>query len=131
VHRGAARLVGSQHPPAHRRAAGVRDGAACARPDRPMAGSAGRDGPVHPDRLRSRGGHRALHDGERGCPKAPGVRRTAELRFGHPFAVVAAGNANPPDSHRPDWPSPWHGLPVFSAWVADPEDATAEPNGTS
>jgi hypothetical protein len=20
-------------------------------------------------------------------------------------------------------PGPWHGLPVFSAWVADPEDA--------
>jgi hypothetical protein len=57
----------------------------------------------------------------------PGVRRTAELRFGHPFAVVAvaAGDAAPADSQGP--PSPWHGLPVFSAWVADPEDATAEP----
>jgi hypothetical protein len=62
----------------------------------------------------------------------PGVRRAAELRFGHPFAVVAvaAGNAGPPDSHRPGPHSPWHGLPVFSAWVADPEDATAEPDGT-
>jgi hypothetical protein len=63
----------------------------------------------------------------------PGVRRSAELRFGHPYAVVAvaADNAEPQDSHRPDSHSPWHGLPVFSAWVADPEDATAEPNSTS
>jgi hypothetical protein len=63
----------------------------------------------------------------------PGVRRAAELRFGHPFAVVAvaAGNARPRDSHRPGPHSPWHGLPVFSAWVADPEDATAEPSSTS
>jgi hypothetical protein len=62
----------------------------------------------------------------------PGVRRTAELRFGHPFAVVAvaAGNATPRDSQRPVPASPWHGLPVFSAWVADPEDATAGPAGT-
>jgi hypothetical protein len=57
----------------------------------------------------------------------PGVRRTAELRFGHPFAVVAVadGNADPQDSDRTVPSSPWHGLPVFSAWVADPEDATA------
>ncbi len=58
----------------------------------------------------------------------PGVRRTAELRFGHPFAVVAVadGSAEPQDSHRPVPRSPWQGLPVFSAWVADPEDATAD-----
>jgi hypothetical protein len=62
----------------------------------------------------------------------PGVRRTAELRFGHPFAVVAvaAGDARPRDSHRPVPPGPWHGLPVFSAWVADPEDAIAGPDST-
>jgi hypothetical protein len=42
-----------------------------------------------------------------------GRRRVAELRFGHPYAVVAvslAGN------------DAWRGLPVFSAWVAEPED---------
>jgi hypothetical protein len=63
----------------------------------------------------------------------PGVRRTAELRFGHPFAVVAvaAGQAEPQDSDRPGPHSPWHGLPVFSAWVADPEDGTTEPGSTS
>lgn len=65
--------------------------------------------------------------------RKPGVRRTAELRFGHPFAVVAvaAGGIKPQDSHRPVPHSPWHGLPVFSVWVADPTDATAEPGSTS
>jgi hypothetical protein len=45
-----------------------------------------------------------------------GVVRTAELRFGHPYAVVAVAT---------DWSGkgPWHGLPVFSAWVAQPQDA--------
>ena len=64
--------------------------------------------------------------------RRPGVRRTAELRFGHPFAVVAvaADTAKPQERHRPVPRGPWHGLPVFSAWVADPEDATAEPNRT-
>lgn len=60
--------------------------------------------------------------------RKPGVRRTAELRFGHPFAVVAVAtdNVTPPRHHDPVPASPWHGLPVFSAWVASPEDATAE-----
>ena len=43
-----------------------------------------------------------------------GVVRAAELRFGHPYAVVAV---------TADSRSPWYGLPVFSAWVARPEDA--------
>jgi hypothetical protein len=61
--------------------------------------------------------------------RKPGIRRTAELRFGHPFAVVAVttGGPAPPGQHRPEPPGPWHGLPVFSAWVASPDDATAEP----
>ncbi len=42
-----------------------------------------------------------------------GKRRVAELRFGHPYAAVAVTSA---DS------GPWRGLPVFSAWVAEPED---------
>lgn len=53
-----------------------------------------------------------------------GLVRTAELRFGHPYAVVAVTTDDP---GRPGGSSaarsPWHGLPVFSAWVADPEDA--------
>jgi hypothetical protein len=48
-----------------------------------------------------------------------GPVRTAELRFGHPYAVVAVTL----DTSGPPHPGPWHGLPVFSAWVADPEDA--------
>jgi hypothetical protein len=46
-----------------------------------------------------------------------GIRRVAELRFGHPYAVVAV-TVDEERGRRP-----WHGLPVFSAWIADPEDA--------
>ncbi|SCF24510.1 hypothetical protein [Micromonospora mirobrigensis] len=46
-----------------------------------------------------------------------GVARTAELRFGHPYAVVAVAT-----DRRGDTPGPWHGLPVFSAWVAEPAE---------
>ena len=61
--------------------------------------------------------------------RKPGLRRTAELRFGHPFAVVAVttGAHAPLGEHRQEPPGPWYGLPVFSAWVASPDDATAEP----
>jgi hypothetical protein len=46
-------------------------------------------------------------------PSRPGLIRAAELRFGHPYAVVAVAAGD----------GLWHGLPVFSAWVAQPEDA--------
>jgi hypothetical protein len=51
----------------------------------------------------------------------PGLLRTAELRFGHPFAAVAVTA----DDHSRGAPSAgtWHGLPVFSAWITRPEDA--------
>jgi hypothetical protein len=53
-----------------------------------------------------------------------GLIRTAELRFGHPYAVVAVTVDPPgPRSEPAAAPGPWHGLPVFSAWVADPQDA--------
>jgi hypothetical protein len=61
----------------------------------------------------------------------PGVRRIAELRFGHPFAVVAVGAAEPQTSRRPVPHSPWDGLVVFSAWVTDPEEAAAEPGSVT
>jgi translation initiation factor 1 (eIF-1/SUI1) len=53
-----------------------------------------------------------------------GLRRTAELRFGHPFAVVAVTVDENYDRNlgRPR-AGPWHGVPVFSAWVAEPQDA--------
>jgi hypothetical protein len=57
----------------------------------------------------------------------PGVRRTAELRFGHPYAVVAVTADKPRHLDNMAPRSPWHGLPVFSAWVTYPQDATAEP----
>ncbi|HYK70053.1 MAG TPA: hypothetical protein VEV45_19050, partial [Streptosporangiaceae bacterium] len=47
--------------------------------------------------------------------RIPAQHRHAELRFGHPYAVVALVQ---------DAGSPWHGLPVFSAWVSEPEDAS-------
>jgi hypothetical protein len=53
-----------------------------------------------------------------------GTRRVAELRFGHPYAVVAVtidGNGDTPAT--PAGRSEWHGVPVFSAWVAEPQDA--------
>jgi hypothetical protein len=46
-----------------------------------------------------------------------GLVRTAELRFGHPYAVVAVTADGPGAAEE------WRGLPVFSAWVAEPEDA--------
>ncbi|MEU5910346.1 hypothetical protein [Micromonospora sp. NPDC047527] len=56
-----------------------------------------------------------------------GVARTAELRFGHPYAVVAVATERRPDGTT----GPWHGVPVFSAWVAEPEelsDAAPDPD---
>ena len=58
--------------------------------------------------------------------RAPGrgLLRTAELRFGHPYAVVAVPSESPGRAHGSgSGEQPWHGLPVFSAWVADPQDA--------
>jgi hypothetical protein len=52
----------------------------------------------------------------------PRLHRVAELRFGHPYAVVAltvdAGAGAGSAAGR----SPWHGLPVFSAWVSEPAE---------
>jgi hypothetical protein len=42
--------------------------------------------------------------------------RVAELRFSHPYAVVAAAQTQTSD--------PWNGLPLFSAWVKVPHDAS-------
>jgi hypothetical protein len=55
-----------------------------------------------------------------------GVVRTAELRFGHPYAVVAVTVDEPGKDRQPSaGHGPWNGMPVFSAWVAQPEDAAA------
>jgi hypothetical protein len=52
-----------------------------------------------------------------------GRRRVAELRFGQPYAVAAVA-VDPGEDGQPGL---WHGVPVFSAWVADPQDAADEP----
>ena len=54
--------------------------------------------------------------------RRPGVMRTAELRFGQPYAVVAV-TTNPDQRGGLPVTSPWRGLPVFSAWITQPEDA--------
>jgi hypothetical protein len=48
-------------------------------------------------------------------PPPPGPYRTATVRFAHPYAVVATARAALDD--------PWHGLPVFTAWITSPADA--------
>ncbi len=48
-----------------------------------------------------------------------GRHREARLRFAFPYAVVAVAE----DLDADGTPGPWHGVPVFSAWVADPQDA--------
>jgi hypothetical protein len=53
----------------------------------------------------------------------PGIRRLAELRFGHPFASVAMATAERWDAVRSPAPGPWHGLPIFFAWVSEPTEA--------
>jgi hypothetical protein len=55
-----------------------------------------------------------------------GVVRVAELRFGHPYAVVAVATQQQHPGPGEVVDGPWHGLPVFSAWVATPEDAAQE-----
>jgi len=57
----------------------------------------------------------------------PGRRRTATVRFAHPFAVVAAAFDDTRAYHASPVPSAWHGLPVFSAWVSEPTDADPPP----
>lgn len=54
----------------------------------------------------------------------PGMDRFAELRFGHPYAVVAVALQRVSESEDV-FPvhGPWNGVPVFSAWVSEPEDA--------
>jgi len=55
--------------------------------------------------------------------RPPARHRDALLRFGHPYAVVAVTTAN---TGTASGSGPWDGLPVFSAWVSEPEDAADE-----
>jgi hypothetical protein len=64
-----------------------------------------------------------------------GLHRVAELRFGHPYAVVAVitedvaadDGAGQQQERGAAAPGPWQGVPVFSAWITDPEDARDDP----
>ncbi|MFD1364989.1 hypothetical protein [Actinoplanes sichuanensis] len=51
----------------------------------------------------------------------PMLAREAELRFAHPYAVVAVA-AQTSGAGSAAEPGPWHGVPVFSAWVSEPDD---------
>ena len=59
------------------------------------------------------------------APRPRRVRR-ATLRFGHPYVAIAVTS----DGRRSVGPvgkaaiDPWRGLPVFSAWVATPQEPT-------
>ncbi len=57
------------------------------------------------------------------APRPRRVRR-ATLRFGHPYAVIALPSSGGRRDPRPrrGQADPWAGLPVFSAWVATPQE---------
>ncbi len=60
--------------------------------------------------------------------RIPARHREAELRFARPYAVVAFAADSPAAFERlPADVSEWQGIPVFSAWVSEPEDAADEP----
>ncbi len=52
-----------------------------------------------------------------------GLSRTATLRFGHPYAVVAIVGRRPGRARR----DPWAGVPAFAAWVSEPADVDSSP----
>lgn len=58
----------------------------------------------------------------RGAMLPSGLSRTATLRFGHPYAVVAVAGGR----RRRD---PWAGVPVFAAWVGEPAEVSAVATG--
>lgn len=48
--------------------------------------------------------------------------RRVEIRFNRPFAVLACAD-------RQDGPTPWRGVPVFSAWVTEPQETVSDAAG--
>jgi hypothetical protein len=58
-------------------------------------------------------------------PADNGVLRLAELRFGHPYAVVAVAVD---EEHQDGGTTAWHGVPVFSAWVTEAEEPHRSPS---
>jgi hypothetical protein len=56
--------------------------------------------------------------------RKPLPARVATLRFAHPYAVVAVARGDIRREH------PWHGMPVFAAWVAEPSEPSDVTAGT-
>jgi hypothetical protein len=50
-------------------------------------------------------------------------RRTLHLRFDRPYAAVAVA-VRPPQDPATSIAQAWYGLPVFSAWVAEPAESS-------
>ena len=50
-------------------------------------------------------------------------RRTLHLRFDRPYAVVAVA-VRPEPEVAAAVDEGWYGLPVFSAWVAEPAESS-------
>jgi hypothetical protein len=48
--------------------------------------------------------------------------RRIELRFNRPYAVLAC-------AAREEGPPAWRGVPVFSAWVTEPQEIATEKPG--
>ena len=116
---GAARVVGDVGSRPQRSWPRFRGSQARARPERrPLAGTPGRDGAVLADGIRGCGGQR---DGRRGCGAAArqAPRRRVAVR-----TCVRRSRRGDSDRGQAGGVGPWHGLPVFSAWVSEPEDAT-------
>ncbi len=61
-------------------------------------------------------------------PAQRSLERSAVLRFDHPFAAVAiAGRPGGGDADTPREATAFAGLPLFSAWVADPNEPEDRP----
>ena len=130
VHRGAARLVGAQRPPAHRPAAGVRR-------------SPARAGPLDPWQARQAAMARYTRTGFEAAAvtalavalsavtRKPGIRRTAELRFGHPFAVVAVTTGAPAPGPPPFRSRPAHGTGCRCSQPGSPTPTMPPPSLTA
>ncbi len=58
-------------------------------------------------------------------PRQTGIERVATLRFDHPFAAVAI--AGRPARAGSGQSSAFAGVPLFSAWVAEPVEADGDP----
>lgn len=71
---------------------------------------------------------------EIGGPLPSEPARIATLRFGHPYAVVATVDVVD-EREFPGWnsrwpPAPWRGMPLFSAWVAEPGEPSEVVTGS-